>query len=107
MRIVGGKQEQLVRLEMVDQSQDGFALVGGVDGLRREPNMISQNLRGRPGQPGNLGPNALPGFVRPPDKSAQPGQAGFDRHLVKPVDPDDLEKLLMSLNNGASRTQLA
>ena len=49
---------------------------------------------------------AMTGWGQDEDKQRS-RQAGFDRHLVKPVDPDDLEKLLMSLKNGASRTQLA
>jgi PAS domain S-box-containing protein len=44
---------------------------------------------------------AVTGWGQDLDRRASQ-QAGFDRHLVKPVAPEDLEKLLASLQAGAS-----
>ena len=40
---------------------------------------------------------AMSGFSQPEDR-ARALQAGFDLHLVKPVEPDDLRKLLLDGN---------
>ena len=39
---------------------------------------------------------ALTGYSQPEDRR-RAGEAGFDAHLVKPVDPTDLSRVLMNL----------
>ena len=54
-------------------------LVGGIDRLHRETDMVANDLRRRTRHPGNFRTHAFPGLVGTPDKSAKPGQAGLDR----------------------------
>jgi CheY-like chemotaxis protein len=53
---------------------------------------VAQQLRQQPGLGGAL-LVALSGFGQPEDLSRSK-QAGFAHHLVKPVEPDALKKLL-------------
>ena len=43
---------------------------------------------------------ALTGWGRDDDRQ-QASDAGFDRHLTKPVDPETIDRLLTALNDGA------
>ncbi|MDY7226356.1 response regulator [Hyalangium rubrum] len=61
----------------------------GLDGYR-----VAQELRARVGQEIRL--VAITGYGGPEDRS-RALQAGFDHHLVKPVKPDELNRLLTNL----------
>jgi PAS domain S-box-containing protein len=59
----------------------------GLDGYE-----VARALRGEPGTAGVL-LVALSGYALPEDRQ-RALEAGFDRHLAKPVDPDDLTRML-------------
>ncbi|SEK94253.1 Signal transduction histidine kinase [Stigmatella aurantiaca] len=61
----------------------------GLDGYR-----VAEELRARAGQ--NIRLVAITGYGGPEDRS-RAHQAGFDHHMVKPVKPDELNRLLMNL----------
>jgi signal transduction histidine kinase len=61
----------------------------GLDGYR-----VAQELRARVGEEIRL--VAITGYGGPEDRH-RALQAGFDHHLVKPVKPDELDRLLMEL----------
>jgi two-component system, sensor histidine kinase len=61
----------------------------GLDGYR-----VAEELRARAGR--NIRLVAITGYGGPEDRS-RAHQAGFDHHMVKPVKPDELNRLLMDL----------
>jgi CheY-like chemotaxis protein len=61
----------------------------GIDGYE-----VARRLRELPGPPSYL--VALTGYSDPDDRR-RAGEAGFDAHVVKPVDPDELTRLLARL----------
>jgi CheY-like chemotaxis protein len=61
----------------------------GLDGYE-----VARQVRALPGSPPRL--VALTGYSDPEDRR-RAEQAGFDAHVVKPVDPDDLTRLLARL----------
>jgi CheY-like chemotaxis protein len=61
----------------------------GIDGFE-----VARRLRELPGPPSYL--VALTGYSDPDDRR-RAGEAGFDAHVVKPVDPDELTRLLARL----------
>jgi CheY-like chemotaxis protein len=61
----------------------------GVDGYE-----VARRMRLLPGPPPVM--IALTGYSEPEDRQ-RAKDAGFDAHLVKPVDPDDLSRLLARL----------
>nr|WP_232293257.1 response regulator [Stigmatella aurantiaca] len=61
----------------------------GLDGYR-----VAKELRARVGR--NIRLVAITGYGGPEDRS-RALQAGFDHHMVKPVKPDELNRLLMDL----------
>jgi CheY-like chemotaxis protein len=63
--------------------QDGYALIRHVRALEREHGSATPAI-------------ALTGFVRPEDR-ARMLAAGFQAHLRKPVDPDELVAVVASL----------
>src|SRR3569833_3177358 len=84
MRVICREQEQAIGFQMIDQSMNSFTLVGRVDWLRGESDMIADDLRRCPRNPRNFGPNALPGLVRSPDQTAAPRQSGLCRDDLEP-----------------------
>jgi CheY-like chemotaxis protein len=67
-----------------------IGLPGGMDGYE-----LARRIRSHP-QGANVRLVALTGYGFPEDR-AQSRQAGFARHLVKPVEPDVLQRELSSL----------
>jgi two-component system, sensor histidine kinase len=61
----------------------------GIDGYE-----VAKRLRALPAPPAFL--VALTGYSDPDDRR-RAGEAGFDAHVVKPVDPDELTRLLARL----------
>ena len=55
---------------------------------------VARRMKLLPAQPRFM--VALTGYSEPEDRQ-RAKEAGFDAHLVKPVDPDDLSRLLTSL----------
>jgi CheY-like chemotaxis protein/anti-sigma regulatory factor (Ser/Thr protein kinase) len=75
-----------------------IGLPGGMDGYE-----LARRIRKHPtGKDIRL--VALTGYGFPEDR-AQSKQAGFARHLVKPVEPDMLQRELSSLNKAANTAQ--
>ncbi len=75
-----------------------IGLPGGMDGYE-----LARRIRAHPmGQ--NVRLVALTGYGFPEDR-AQSRQAGFARHLVKPVEPDVLQRELSSLSRGGNGVQ--
>ena len=65
----------------------------GMDGYE-----VARRLRGTPGFAGRV-IVALTGWGQEEDRRRS-REAGFDHHLVKPVDPAELETLLAGLRGG-------
>jgi CheY-like chemotaxis protein len=80
-------------LELARAKNPDIALVDiglpGIDGYE-----VARRLRELPGPPSYL--VALTGYSDPDDRR-RAGEAGFDAHVVKPVDPDELTRLLARL----------
>jgi len=72
-----------------------IGLPGGMDGYE-----LARRIRSHP-QGGGIRLVALTGYGFPEDR-AQSKQAGFARHLVKPVEPDVLQRELSSIQRSAS-----
>lgn len=62
---------------------------------------VARRLRGLPGGT-SCALVALTGFGTPADRESS-AQAGFERHLVKPVDPDELFQILHEISERAPR----
>ena len=80
-----------VAVALQDQPELALVDIGlpGLDGYR-----VAQELRARVGQGIRL--VAITGYGGPEDRY-KALQAGFDHHLVKPVKPDELDRLLTEL----------
>jgi CheY-like chemotaxis protein len=70
----------------------------GLDGYQ-----VAENLRASTGRDALL--VAITGYGRPED-SARAREAGFDAHLVKPVQPEHLARLIHRAPGTAERRQL-
>ena len=78
---------------------DGYevhAAADGTEGLelaRTKMPEVARRMKALPASPVMI---ALTGYSEPDDR-ARGREAGFAAHLVKPVDPDDLTRMLTSL----------
>ena len=65
---------------MFDEPFHHVRIVGRVERLDRQPEMVPNDLVGRAVHPWNLGPQAAPELGKAPEEARQPGHAGFDEH---------------------------
>jgi CheY-like chemotaxis protein len=83
-------QPQVILLDIGLPDMDGYAVAHRLRGDKLAGQMLI----------------ALTGYGEAQDR-AKARQAGFDRHLTKPVDPDQLQKLLRTAAEGSSASGVA
>ena len=83
MGVIRGKQQQLVRAEMIEQAAHDVGGIGCVERLDGQAEMIAEDVARRAVDPGNLGAQAAPQLCQPPQEWRDPGHAGLDQHHLQ------------------------
>ena len=84
MRKVGGKQQHLVRLQLVHDAPNVRRAGRAVKRLGGEAHVLAHDLLGRAIDPRHLDAHAAPELGEAPQVRRQPGDAQFDQHDLEP-----------------------